>query len=285
MTAILKRAVGLPTQGPGQPPQGQAQQPKKPVPKADSRLTSPASPIMARTASAAAPASALAIAPAPATAAAAAAASLPDQMPGASNELEKMSESGQQQAARDVAVKQQPSDMKLEPTSQASSPANRPVTGAWTASGDALDAAQPIPASSQQQLKPAGKLPPPKAQHAISSATGMAGQPHGDSVRGKAVAILGLALISPTDLTPQGAAVALEAAVFAHFAEHGEPGMRSVTPAHGLANHCQSLFLPKSHLACFSMPVMLLILTQPYSTSLHIPKTTHAQSHIFFSQL
>ncbi|KAL0019755.1 hypothetical protein WJX79_000229 [Trebouxia sp. C0005] len=30
VTAILKRAVGLPTQGPGQPPQGQAQQPKKP---------------------------------------------------------------------------------------------------------------------------------------------------------------------------------------------------------------------------------------------------------------
>ncbi len=208
---------------------------------------------MARTASAAAPASAPAVATAPVAAAAAAAAAaappLPDQMPGTSNGPEKMGESGHQQAAGDVTVKQQPSDMKVEPASQASSPANRPVAGAaqagpGAAPGNApnlradphpaLDAAQPIPAGSQQQLKPAGKLPPPKAQHAIPSATGTAGQPHGDSVRGKAIAILGLALTSPTDLTPQEAAVALEAAVFAHFAEHGVPGMRSATLAHGL---------------------------------------------------
>jgi len=249
VTTILKRAVGLPTQGPGQQPQGPSQQPKKPVPKADSRLTSPASPVMARTASAtaAAPASAPAVATAPAAAPAAAAAAahpLPDQMPGTSNGPEKLGESGHQQAARDVAVKQQPADVKAEPASQASSPANRPVAGAAQAGAGAapgkapnlradlqpaVDTAQPIPAGSQQQLKPAGKLPLAKAQHAIPSATGTAGQPHGDSVRGKAVAILGLALTSPTDLTPQEAAVALEAAVFAHFAEHGEPGMRSVT--------------------------------------------------------
>ena len=200
---------------------------------------------MARTASAAAPASApaAATAAAPAAAAAAAAPPLQHQMPGASNGFEKMSESGHQQAAGGVTVKQQP-DLKFEQASQASSPANRPVAeaaqaGAGAPTGNApnlradphpaLDAAQPIPASSQQQLKPAGKLPVAKAPHAIPSAAGTAGQPHGDSVRGKAVAILGLALTSPTDLTPQEAAVALEAAVFAHFAEHGEPGMRSVT--------------------------------------------------------
>ncbi|KAL0044400.1 hypothetical protein WJX82_004103 [Trebouxia sp. C0006] len=156
VTTILKRAVGLPTQGPGQQPQGPSQQPKKPVPKADSRLTSPASPVMARTASAtaAAPASAPAVATDPAAAAAAAAAHpLPDQMPGTSNGPEKL---------------------------------------------------------------------------------GTAGQPRGDSVRGKAVAILGLALTSPTDLTPHEAAVALEAAVFAHFAEHGEPGMRYKRRLHAL---------------------------------------------------
>ena len=245
VTAILKRAVGLPTPGPGQQPQGPSQQPKKPVPKADSRLTSPASPIMARTASAAAPVSAPAVANTPVAAAAAAAAPLQHQMPGASNGPEKMSESGHQdETARDVTVKQQPSDMKVESTSQASSPANRPVAGAAQAGAGAapgnalnlradphpaLDAVQPTPASSQQQLKPAGHLPVAKAPHAIPKAAGEAGQPHGDSVRGKAVAILGLALTSPTDLTPHEAAVALEAAVFAHFAEHGEPGMRSVT--------------------------------------------------------
>ncbi|KAL0035447.1 hypothetical protein WJX77_006587 [Trebouxia sp. C0004] len=247
VTAILKRAVGLPTQGPGQQPQGQSQQPKKPAPKADSRLTSPASPIVARTASAAAPALAPAVASAPV--AAAAAPSLPDQMPGVSSGPEKMGESGPQQATGNVAAKQQPSDVKVEATPQASSPANRPVAGAAQAGAGpapgnaqklradphpALDASQPAPASSQQQLKPAGKLPLAKAQHALSSAAGTAGQPHGDSVRGKAVAILGLALTSPTDLTPQEAAVALEAAVFAQFAEHGEPGMRYKRRLHAL---------------------------------------------------
>ncbi len=244
VTTILKRAVGLPTQGPGQQPQGPSQQPKKPVPKTDSRLTSPASPIMARTASA--PASAPAVATAPA---AAAAPSLPDQMPSTFNGPEKMGESGHQQAAREVAVKQQPSNVKVEPSSQASSPANRSVAGAAQAGAGAapgnapslradphpaLDAAQPIPAGGQQQLKPAGQLPVAKAPDAIPRGAGTAGQPHGDSIRGKAVAILGLALTSPSDLTPQEAAVALEAAVFAHFAEHGEPGMRSVTLAHSL---------------------------------------------------
>ena len=199
---------------------------------------------MARTASA----SAAATAPV-AAAAAAAAPSLPNQVPSASNRREKMSKSDHQQAAGDMAVKQQQSDVKVESTSQASSPANRPVAGAAEAgagavpgnapnlradSHPALDAEQPISAGSHQQLKPAGKLSVAKAPHAIPSAAGTAGQPHGDSVRGKAVAILGLALTSPTDLTPQEVAVAVEAAVFAHFAEHGEPGMRSVTLAHGL---------------------------------------------------
>lgn len=208
---------------------------------------------MARTASAAAPASAPAVATVPA---------LPDQMPGAPNGSEKMDGSGHQQAAGDVTAKQQPSDVKVEPTPQASSPANRPVAGAAQAGAGAapgnapklmadphlaLDAAQPIAASSELQLKPAGKLPLANAQHAVPSATGTAGQPHGDSVRGKAVAILGLALTSPTDLNPQEVAVALEAAVFAHFAEHGVSGMRSVTLAHCLQLVGKS-YLPRSGL-------------------------------------
>jgi len=157
----------------------------------------------------------------------------------------------------------------VESTSQASSPANRPVAGAAQAGAGAapgnalnlradphpaLDAVQPTPASSQQQLKPAGHLPVAKAPHAIPKAAGEAGQPHGDSVRGKAVAILGLALTSPTDLTPQEAAVALEAAVFAHFAEHGEPGMRSVTLAHCF--QVTGRYYPRPYhafLACLSM--------------------------------
>lgn len=49
----------------------------------------------------------------------------------------------------------------------------------------------------------------------------------GDAVRDKAVAILALALTSPTELTPQEAALAVEAAVFANFAEHGKPASRS----------------------------------------------------------
>ena len=233
---------------------------------------------MARTASAAAPASAPTVATAPVPAAAAAAPPLPDQMPGTSNGPAKMGESGHQQSAGDVTVKQQPSDVKVEPASQASSPANRPIAeaaqaGAGAAPGNvpnlradlhpALDAAQPVPASSQQQLKQAGKLPVAKAQHKIPSAAGTASQLQGDSVRGKAVAILGLALTSPTDLTPQEAAVALEAAVFAHFAEHGEPGMRSVTLAHCLQiinrhvsrpNHALSLVDLLQH-ACIAPPM------------------------------
>ena len=248
---------------------------------------------MARTASAAAPASAPAVATAPVAAAAAAAPPLPYQVPGTSNGPEKMGESGHQQAARDVTAKQQPSDVKVEPTSHASSPANRPVAGAAQAGagaapgnapnlrGDphpALDAAQPISASSQQQLKPAGKLPVAKAPHAIPSTAGTAGQPHGDSVRGKAVAILRLALTSPTDLTPQEAAVALEPAVFARFAEHGEPGMRSVTPAHCLQiiGMFPAQIMPYPLLTCFSMPV-LFPWTHLYSLSLHILRTTHAR--------
>ena len=53
-----------------------------------------------------------------------------------------------------------------------------------------------------------------------------------NAVRDKAVAILGLALISPSELTPHEAAVAVEAAVFDKFAEHGVAGIRSVPLLH-----------------------------------------------------
>ena len=56
---------------------------------------------------------------------------------------------------------------------------------------------------------------------------GLVAQSLGDAVRDKAVAILALALTSPSELTPQEAAVAVEAAVFAHFAEEGKPASRS----------------------------------------------------------
>lgn len=64
-----------------------------------------------------------------------------------------------------------------------------------------------------------------------ANAEGLVAESLGDAVRDKAVAILALALTSPSELTPTEAAQALEAAVFAHFAEAGAPGLRSV-PVH-----------------------------------------------------
>ena len=63
----------------------------------------------------------------------------------------------------------------------------------------------------------------------------------GDAVRDKAVAILALALTSPSELTPQEAAVAVEAAVFAHFAEQGKPASRSARCLLGLVALPQSV--------------------------------------------
>ena len=59
---------------------------------------------------------------------------------------------------------------------------------------------------------------------------GLVAESLGDAVRDKAVAVLALALTSPSELTPQEAALAVEAAVFAHFAEQGQPALRSAFP-------------------------------------------------------
>ena len=67
----------------------------------------------------------------------------------------------------------------------------------------------------------------------------------GDVVRDKAVAILGLALTSPSDLSPHEAAVALEAAVFAAFSEHGYAGMRFVNDCFLIICLCWQLFFDK----------------------------------------
>lgn len=75
------------------------------------------------------------------------------------------------------------------------------------------------------------------AQHKVSASAlslswrqggfeGLVAQSLEDAVRDKAVAILALALSSPSELTPQEVAVAVEAAVFAHFAEEGKPASR-----------------------------------------------------------
>ena len=61
------------------------------------------------------------------------------------------------------------------------------------------------------------------------TAVKLVAQSLGDAVRDKAVAILALALTSPSELTPPEAALAVEAAVFAHFAEQGVPALRSVS--------------------------------------------------------
>ncbi len=237
----MKRAVGMSTQGSGQQPQSQPQQPKKAVPKADSRLTSPSSPSLPR--------------PSSATAAAAVATGAAPAVPPAEQLQEKNTasgkaeyDSGPQQIAPSAQTGSAATDVKLEAFPRAHLPVQMnqgPKAGTAAAQeapgaapGNALaeitdqDAAfligpGPIPASKQQQpqaaasnlAKPSDTLPGP---------AGTGGLSLGDAVRDKAVAILGLALTCPSDLTPQEAAIAVEEAVFAQFAEQGVPGMRSV---------------------------------------------------------
>lgn len=235
----MKRAVGVPTQGTGQPPQGHAQQPKKAVLKADSRLTSPSSPLVARTAPAAAHTAATAVT---AAAAASDAANL-EQALAAVDRTEKVEGGCHQQAAADARVRQPPPSVKMESASQATPPTDTAVADAAQAAvraapGNALapraepgansDALPAHPPSSQQLSKTADKLSLSNLRDNTAATARTAVQYLGDPVRDKAVAILGLALTSPRDLTPQEAALAVEAAVFALFAEHGVAGMRCV---------------------------------------------------------
>lgn len=235
----MKRAVGVPTQGTGPPLQGHAQQLKKAAPKADSRLTSPSSPLVARTA----PAAAHTAAPAVIAAAAVNDAANAEQALAAVDRTEKMVDGSHQQTAADARVRQLPSSVKVESASLASSPMETAVADAAQAAvraapgnapapraepGANSDALQAHPPSSQQHSKTADKLSLSRPQGNMSATAKTAVQYLGDPVRDKAVAILGLALTSPRDLTPQEAALAVEAAVFALFAEHGVAGMRFV---------------------------------------------------------
>ena len=221
----MKRQVGMPTQGAGQQPQGQPQQPKKAVPKADSRLVPPTSPVLPRTSSTSAAAAATTAAPVAAPAAAPAA--VPGGLPtgsthAAASGLGNEGESGQQQlvpAAQqelNASALQRPSHVKQESVSRANSPnllhQGQKVLDKEAAS-DAARAADGVALHTQGTL---------------SGPAGMIGRSLGDAVRDKALAILGLALTSPVELTPQEAAVALEEAVFIQFSEQGAAGMRSV---------------------------------------------------------
>ena len=211
----------MPTQGAGQQPQGQPQQPKKAGPKVDSRLIPPTSPVLPRTSSTSAPAAATTAAPAAAPAAA------PGGLPtgsthAAASGLGNEGESGQQQvvpAAQqelNASALQRPSHVKQESVSRANSP-NLLHQGQKVLDKEA--ASEAARAASGVALHTQGTL---------SGPAGMIGRSLGDAVRDKALAILGLALTSPVELTPQEAAVALEEAVFIQFSEQGAAGMRSV---------------------------------------------------------
>ena len=85
---------------------------------------------------------------------------------------------------------------------------------------------------------------------------GLVAESIGDAVRDKAVAVLALALTSPSELTPQEAALAVEAAVFAHFAEQGKPALRSACPV--AVAHMLFLYSNTSLLALLQLPCSVL---------------------------
>ena len=216
----LKRQLGVLKQAPGTHPQGQPQQPKKAIVKADSRLNSTLGPAAAGAPTGPVPKAAAAAAAAPRMETAHAAASGPTKVE---------ADSGHQDVALDTAVmQQQAAEPKLKMESRGITPPGVVPQG----QGADRDASEEVPravlgdAAMPQAVQTSSQHTAVDPGQPGKGSVGVGGQTPAQTVRQKAVAILELAFTSPCDLTPLEAAVAVEQAVFAQFAEQGVPGMR-----------------------------------------------------------